>query len=113
MSPNHVEFVGFGARDVTKACEFISFGAMDVTKPYKFLRIADIYGPNPYESLSRLTFRHQKTDVRFIVLAPHTPLRGSWGAATAQRRVTRETDSKANSRQLSVHPPKMKSNIQP
>ncbi len=31
------EFIRFGAMDVTKTCEFIRFGAMDVTKPCEFI----------------------------------------------------------------------------
>ncbi len=32
MSPNPINFIGFGAMDVTKPYESISFGAMGVTK---------------------------------------------------------------------------------
>ena len=34
-----MNFIGFGAMDVTKPYEFIWFGAMDVTKPYEFYRV--------------------------------------------------------------------------
>ncbi len=33
VSGKPLEFIGFGAMDVTKPYEFIGFGAMDVTKP--------------------------------------------------------------------------------
>ena len=32
-----MNFIKFGAMDVTKPCEFIGLGAMDVTKPYEFI----------------------------------------------------------------------------
>ncbi len=32
-----LEFIGFGAMDVTKPYEFTGFGAMDVTKAYEFI----------------------------------------------------------------------------
>jgi hypothetical protein len=32
-----MNYIGFGAMDVTKPYEFIGFGAMEVTKPYEFI----------------------------------------------------------------------------
>ena len=35
-----MNFIVFGAMDVTKPYEFTGFGAMDVTKPYEFIGFA-------------------------------------------------------------------------
>ena len=38
MSPNPMNFIGFGTMDVTKPYAFIGCGAMDVTNPYESVR---------------------------------------------------------------------------
>ena len=40
MSPNPIDFIWFGAMDVTKPYKFIRFGARDVIKSYKFRGLA-------------------------------------------------------------------------
>ena len=48
MSPT-IEFIRFGAMDVTKPYEFIKFGAMDGPKPHEFIKLGAMDGPKPYE----------------------------------------------------------------
>jgi hypothetical protein len=43
--PNPMNFMRFGAMDVTKPFEFIGFGAMDVAKPHEFIGLGPLLSP--------------------------------------------------------------------
>ena len=42
-----MNFIGFGAMDVTRPYEFIGLVAMDVTNPYEFIGLVPWMSPNP------------------------------------------------------------------
>ena len=54
MSPSLMNFIWFGAMDVTTSYEFIGFVAMDVTKPYAFIRFGAMDVTKPYEFIARV-----------------------------------------------------------
>ncbi len=50
--------------------EFIGFGAKDVTKPYTFIWFGDIHGPKSYEFMILLTYLRLVTHFKFLIVGP-------------------------------------------